>query len=56
MAKFEVDIIETLQMRVEVEAETLKDAVELVRDGYYDEEYVLDADNSNVSAEFEGVV
>lgn len=55
MPKFEVDIIETLQMRVEVEAESLEDAVEQVRDGYYDEVYVLDADNSNVSADFEGV-
>ena len=32
MPKFEVDIIETLQMRVEVEAESLEDAVEQVRD------------------------
>lgn len=55
MTKFEVDIIETLQMRVEVEAESLEDAIDYVRDQYYDEEYVLTADNSNVSTDFEGV-
>lgn len=55
MSKFEVDIIETLQMRVEVEADSLEDAVERVRDEYYDEVHVLTADNSNVSADFEGV-
>lgn len=55
MPKFEVDITETLQMRVEVEAETMDDAVELVRDGYYDSEHVLSADNSNAEVEFEAV-
>jgi len=55
MPKFEVDIIETLQMRVEVEADSLEDAVEKVRDDYYDEVHILTADNSNVSADFEGV-
>lgn len=58
MPKFEVDIIETLQKRVEVEADSMDDAVELVRDNYYDandSEYILTADNSNVSVEFEEV-
>lgn len=55
MKIFEVDIIETLQMRVEVEAETLEDAVEQVRDEYYDEVHILTADNCNVSADFEGI-
>lgn len=58
MPKFEVDIIETLQKRVEVEAETMDDAIELVRDNYYDamsDEYILTADNANVSVEFEEV-
>ena len=55
MPKFEVDIIETLQMRVEVEANSLEDAIEQVRDDYYDGEYILTADNSNVSTDFEGV-
>ena len=55
MPKFEVDIIETLQMRVEVEANSLEDAIEQVRDDYYDGEYILTADNSNISTDFEGV-
>ena len=55
MPKFEVDIIETLQMRVEVEADSLEDAVEQVRDEYYDEVHILTADNSNVSVDFEGI-
>ena len=55
MPKFEVDIIETLQMRVEVEANSLEDAIEQVRDDYYDEVHVLTADNSNVSVDFEEV-
>lgn len=58
MPKFEVDIIETLQKRVEVEAETMDDAIELARDNYYDamsDEYILTADNANVSVEFEEV-
>lgn len=55
MGKFEVDIIETLQMRVEVEAESLEDAVDIVQDQYYDEVHILTADNCNVSTDFEGV-
>lgn len=58
MKKFEVDIIETLQKRVQVEAENMDDAIELVRDTYYDavdEDYILTADNSNVSVDFEEV-
>lgn len=58
MPKFEVDIIETLQKRVEVEADNLEDAIELARDNYYDaedDEYILTADNANVSVDFEGV-
>ena len=58
MALFEVDIIETLQTRVEIEADTLEDAVELANERYYaaeDDDYILTADNANVSVEFEGV-
>lgn len=55
MPSFEVDIIETLQMRVEVEADSLEDAIEKVRDDYYDEVHILTADNSNVSVDFEGI-
>lgn len=55
MPKFEVDIIETLQMRVEVEADSMKEAIEQVQAEYYDEVHVLTADNSNVSVDFEGV-
>lgn len=52
MAQFEIDIIETLQRRVTVEAESAEEARELVEDLYYKEEYLLDAENSNVSTEF----
>lgn len=55
MATFEVDIIETLQMRVEVEANSLDEAIDLVQEQYYNEEHILTADNSNVSTDFEGV-
>lgn len=55
MPKFEVDIIETLQMRVEVEADSMEEAMEQVQTEYYDEVHVLTADNSNVSVDFEEV-
>lgn len=55
MSKFKVDVIETLQMRVEVEAKSLADAVEQVRDAYHDGTYILDADNSDVSVDFQGL-
>lgn len=49
---YKIDIIETLQMRVEIEADNPTEALELAHSRYYDEEYILDADNSNVSTEF----
>lgn len=58
MKTFEVDIIETLQTRVEIKANSLEEAVEKANDTYYEaenEDYILTADNSNVSAEFVGV-
>lgn len=59
MGKFEVEITETLQKVVEVEADNSEDAVELVMDNYYhaeDSEYILTADNSNVQAQFKEIV
>lgn len=55
MAKFEVDIIETLQKRVEVEADTLEDAVDIVQEQYSNEEIVLYPDECNISTDFVGV-
>ena len=55
MPKFEIDIIETLQLRVEVEADSKEEAVGQVQTEYYDGVHVLTADNSNVSVDFEEV-
>lgn len=43
--KFSVEISETLQMTVEVEAESKSEAIRIVQDRYDNEEYVLTADN-----------
>ena len=43
MKTYKVSIIETLQMEVEVEAETAAEAKEIVEKGWTDEKYVLDA-------------
>lgn len=58
MALFKVDIVETLQKQVEVEADTFDDALELVINNYYeaeDDDYILTADNSNVDVDFNEV-
>ena len=53
MAKeFDVTIVETLKMKVTVEAESMEDAMQLVGDKWYNGDYVLDADNF-VGVEFE---
>lgn len=43
MAKFEVNVEETLSRVVTVEAETMADAIELVHKQYHNEEIVLDS-------------
>lgn len=46
MAKeFDVTITETLKMKVRVEAENEEEAQQLVNDGWYRGDYILDADN-----------
>lgn len=53
MAKeFDVTIVETLKMKVTVEAESMEDAMQLVGDKWYNGDYILDADNF-VDVEFE---
>lgn len=43
--KYKVEITETLQMNVEVEADSLEEAEQLVNDKWYKGEYILGADN-----------
>ena len=50
MKKFNVTITETLKKTVEVEAESLDEAEQIVNDSWYKGDYILDADN------FDGVV
>lgn len=50
--KYEIEITETLQMRVIVEAKSKEEAKALVENAYYSEKIVLNADNSNVFVEF----
>lgn len=53
MAKeFDVTIVETLKMKVTVEAESREEAMQLVEDKWYKGDYILDADNF-VGVEFE---
>lgn len=43
--KYEIEITETFQRTVEVEADSLEDAIIAVRDQYSKEEIVLDAED-----------
>ena len=53
MAKeFDVTIVETLKMKVTVEAESREEAKQAVEDKWYKGDYILDADNF-VGVEFE---
>jgi flagellar biosynthesis regulator FlbT len=45
MATYKVVIVETLSRTIEVEADKAYDAVQIVKEMYNDEEYVLDADD-----------
>lgn len=45
MKKFTINIRETLEMQVSVDAESLSDAIKKVKQSYRDGYYVLDADN-----------
>lgn len=45
MKTYKVTITETLQMEVEVEAESQLDAEQLVQDKWNNSEYILDADH-----------
>ena len=45
MKEFDITITETLEKAVTVSAETKDQAEEAVKQGYYDSEYVLDAEN-----------
>jgi hypothetical protein len=45
MGKYEVTITETLKTKVEVEADSLDDAEQIVTDKWHNSEYVLDAEN-----------
>ena len=45
MKTYKVNIIETLQMEVEIEADSASAAKDLVERGWKDGNYVLDADN-----------
>ena len=42
--KYKVKIRETLEMTVEVEAESREEAAEIVSDKWYNSEYILDAE------------
>ena len=42
--EFDVTIVETLKMKVTVEADSLEEAEQLVSDGWYRGEYILDAE------------
>lgn len=43
--KYLVEISETLQRKVEIEADNPSDAIQIAKDKYYNSEIVLDADN-----------
>ena len=45
MNKFKLEITETLQKVVEIEAEDINKALQILKQHYYDEEYVLDETN-----------
>lgn len=43
--KYQIEIEELLQKVVEVEADSLDEAIDIVEEKYHDEEYVLDYEN-----------
>lgn len=43
--KYLVEISETLQRKVEIEADNSGDAIQIAKDKYYNSEIVLDADD-----------
>lgn len=43
--KYLVEISETLQRKVEIEADNPSDAIQIAKDKYYNSEIVLDADD-----------
>lgn len=43
--KYLVEISETLQRKVEIEADNPSDAIQVAKDKYYNSEIVLDADD-----------
>lgn len=45
MKKYKVTITETLEQEVEVEAESMEEALEVIEDRYCDSVYVLDYEN-----------
>lgn len=45
MPKFNVQVKEILRRVVEIEAETLEEAIDIAKDMYQNEEIVLDADD-----------
>lgn len=55
MPKFAIEITENLYKTEIVEAETIEEAINKVRDAYYNADIVLDADNAIIEAEFNNV-
>lgn len=49
---FDVTITETLKMTVQIEADSLLEAEQIVSDNWHNQEYILDAENFN-GVEFE---
>lgn len=52
MKRYPIEITETLQTVIYMEAENAREAEEMVREQYRDADIILDADNSNVDVEF----
>lgn len=48
MTEYSIEITETLQTVVYIEADNLEDALTMTREQYRNGDIVLDADNSNV--------
>lgn len=48
MTEYSIEITETLQTVVYIEADNLEDALSMTREQYRNGDIVLDADNSNV--------
>ena len=55
LQRFKVTITETLKLTVDVEADNQQQAEQMISDGWYNSEYILNADNF-VSVDFEAVV